>query len=89
MNINVYKLTGSDRVTLINPDENFADFEEAHLYAFSLAASDFNLDNRYLVVDGTLVAGFAANGSLGLEEASEQEQEPILPHEPWTGPDAA
>lgn len=89
MRINVYKLTGGDRVTLMNDGETFADAEEAQVYAFSLAGCDFETENRYVVVEGTLLAGFAANGSLGLEEPPEQETDPILPEEPWVGPDAA
>jgi hypothetical protein len=84
---NVYKLTLADRVILINPDEEFHNPEEAKVFALTCAQSDCNHENRYLVVEGTLLAGFAACGTLEELEPSEEEENPDPDY--WTAPDAA
>ena len=86
-NLNVYKLTSADRLIPINPDEGFGDLLEAELFALGCAQSDCNHENRYLVVEGILLAGFAACDSLEGLVPPEEEEDPDPDY--WVSPDAA
>jgi hypothetical protein len=71
--INVYEISDNCKITLINPDNGFSSEAEAEQYAYAISNCDSNGNNRYLVIEGGLLAAFAGRGNLGVQEPDDDD----------------